>query len=295
MNLDLLINTLKTDKKNTKILLEALLILDLIYKDKNTFYKNTQITKDYFLYYSNTYCGDVFLHRKEMLKNGVNSMKDLVINGEKDIRKSKNPEKWADVSKKFLEQEQKNLLKEYVLNIVKNLKEYPNIKNMLDLGCSAGILGLEIVKSHQNMKGVLFDFPLVTNTALDNIKEYSLESRVSILNGNIQNDDLGGPYDLIWCSNVFYFLDNKEEVIKKIYKALSPKGVLISAHVEIGERSKEYEDSFFYFLSLNLQGRKILKPMELSKTFEAIGFNKINSFTSSDFPMTETQIHIVRK
>lgn len=285
---------LNTNMKNTYTLLNALVMLELVYKDKN-FFQNTDITKKYFVQDSQEYCGDVFLHRKEMLNHGRKAMLNLIIDGAQDIAKAKNPKKWATASKRFLKQEQSHLISKNVTEIIKNLKEFPNLTKMLDLGCASGILGLEIVKSHPNMEGVLFDFPDVMEITSNHISEYSLENRVSILSGNIQNDYIGEGYDLIWCSNVFYFLENKESVFEKVFNALNPGGIFISAHVEIGDDCEEYEDSFFYFLGLNLQGRNILSPMELSNSLKNIGFRYINSYTSYEFPMTPTQIHIAKK
>jgi len=294
MNLEVLIENINTDEKNTKILLDALVMLELVYRNNN-FYKNTKVTKDYFIYGSSTYCGDVFLYRKDMLNHIRKSMSELVLNGTADIVKSKSPKMWKSASKGFLKQEQKNLISKYVVNLVQNLKEFPKMKKILDLGCASGILGLEIVKSHTRVKGVLFDFPDVTEVASKNIQKYGFEDRVSVLSGDIGHDDIGSGYDLIWCSNIFYFLEDKEEVIQKMYDALNPNGVLISAHVEVGEEKNQYEDSFFYFLGLDLQGRDILTPMELSNIFEEKGFRSINSYSTSNMPMTPTQIHIVKK
>ena len=294
VNLELLVKHLNSHTKNTNILLEALVMIDLVYKE-NGFYKNTKITKKHFVYDTPTYCGDVFLHRNEMLNNGRKIMSKLIIQGSENISMAKQPNKWANASKKFLKQEQSNLISKNVVEIVRNLKEFTKMTKILDLGCASGVLGLEIVKSHPTVKGVLFDFPDVTNIVSKHIQEYGLEKRVSVLSGDIQYDNIGIDYDLIWCSNIFYFLDNKEETLKKIYKALNPNGILISAHVEIGEEPKEYEDSFFYFLGLNLQGKEILKPMELTNSLENTGFRTITSYTSSNFPMTPTQIHIAKK
>lgn len=285
---------INTNIKNTYTLLKALVMLELVYKDEE-FFKNTNLTKKYFVNASQEYCGDVFLHRKEMLDHGRKAMSKLILDGAKDIAMAKSPKKWATASKRFLKQEQSNLISKSVVQIIKSLKEFPCMTKILDLGCASGILGLEIVKSHPNMEGVLFDFPDVMEITSTHIKEYSLENRVSILSGNIQNDYIGEGYDLIWCSNVFYFLEDKKSVFRKIFEALKPGGILISAHVEVGDDFEEYGDSFFYFLGLNLQGRNILSPMELSNSFENIGFRYINSYTSYEFPMTPTQIHIVKK
>ena len=54
------------------------------------------------------------------------------------------------------------------------------------------------------------------------------------------------------------------------------------------------EASFFYFLFLNLQGKKSLKQENLKKDFKDVGFKSITTLRREDFPMTPNYIHIVR-
>lgn len=288
-----LASKLNCDLENTKILLDALVMLNLIYRE-NKIYKNEKISKKYFVSTSLNYSGDIFLHKKEMLTIAQNSLEGFIKGGKNILTDMKHEKKWADSAKKNLKQEQKSLVCEAVVSLVNNLKEFPKMKKILDLGCSSGILGLEIVKSHPSLCATLFDYKEVTDIAKENIIEYKLENRAKILSGDIQEDDIGQGYDLIWCSNIFYFLKNKEEVIKKIYNALNPNGILVSSHVEIDKRNKTHEDNFFYFLSLSLQGRDVLKPIELSYVFEEVGFRSINSYTTFEL-LTPTQIYIVKK
>jgi len=285
---------LELHEHNTKVLLDGLVFLDILYKE-GEFYKNEALTKKFFIYDSNSYCGDVFLHRKEMLNYGSKMLKDLLREGNEKLKDSKHPKKWAGAAKKTLRQEQENLISKVALKHITKLKEFSSCKKMLDLGCSSGIVGLEIVKNHPNLKGVLYDYKEVTQVVDEHIKEYALEDRVTTLSGDIQTDDIGSGYDLIWCSNIFYFFKDKKEVIKKIYEALNPNGVLVSVHVEIDETNKTAINEFFYFLFLNMQERGILRPYELSDIFEEVGFRSINSYTTLDMPMTKSQIHIVKK
>jgi len=268
--------------------------MDLLQLD-NEVYTNTDISKQFFVYGSVQYCGDVYLNRKEMLNSARKMTASLVKNGSGKMLDSKHPKRWASAAKGSLKQEQKNLISPVATNTVKNLKEFNSINKMLDLGCSSGIIGLEITKSHPTMQGVLFDYKEVTEVAKEHIKEYDLEKRVTTLNGDIEFDDIGSEYDLIWCSNIFYFFKNKKEVIQKIYDALSPNGVLVSAHVEINNNNIQDKISYFYFLFLNMQKRNKLEPMELSNIFEDVGFKSINSYTNHDMPMTPFQIHIAKK
>ncbi|MFX4230521.1 class I SAM-dependent methyltransferase [Aliarcobacter butzleri] len=281
------------NEHKTKILLDSLVFMELldINQDK---YLNTKFAKESFIYGASSYCGDVFLHRKQLAENGKKMMKSI-FEEKKELKDMKTAKLWANASKKFLKQEQKNLIAPMAVDIIKNLKEFSSLNKMLDLGCSSGVIGLEITKNHPNIKTILFDYEEVTNITKEHIKEYNLQNRVFVLSGDIEKNDIGKNYDLIWCSNIFYFFKDKKEVIKKIYDALNPNGILVSCHVEIDTKNSLDENSFFYFLSLNLQGKNILKPMELSDIFEEVGFKSINSYTTYKTPMTPSQIHICKK
>lgn len=286
-------NSLNIREHKIKVLLDSLVYMELLEKKENRYF-NTPFSKEFFIYGTSSYCGDVFLHRKQLIENGKKMINSLMQNDVK-IEDKKVPKLWANASKIFLKQEQKNLITPIALNIIKNLKEFNSFKTMLDLGCASGIIGLEITKNHPTLKTVLFDYEEVINIAKQHIKEYTLEDRVSVLSGDIEKNDIGKNYDLIWCSNIFYFLKDKKRVIQKIYNALNPNGIIVSCHVEIDTKNILDENSFFYFLSLNLQGKNILKPMELSDIFEEVGFKSINSYTNFDTPICQSQIHICRK
>ncbi|RXJ79782.1 methyltransferase [Arcobacter sp. F2176] len=285
---------INTHEENTEILLDSLIFLELVTKVQEI-YVNTQITRKFFIIGKESYCGDVFLHRKELL-NKANKMLSLLIKEGNDlIKDSTHPEKWAEAAKENLKQEQKNLIAPFALNIVKELKEFKNFNKMLDLGCSSGIVALEFVKNYPSLNAVCFDYKEVTDVVKTHIKEYKLENKVNVLSGDIEEDDIGNKYDLIWCSNVFYFLKDRDQLIKKLYDALNPNGVLVTCHIEKNDKNIICENSFFYFLFLNLQGKKYLKEDHLISTFKRVGFKNIESFENKDFPMTPIQIHILKK
>lgn len=281
------------NEHKTKILLDSLVFMELLEINQDK-YLNTKFAKESFIYGTSSYCGDIFLHRKQLAENSKKMMKSM-FEEKKELEEIKIAKLWADASKKFLKQEQKNLIAPMAVDIIKNLKEFSSLNKMLDLGCASGVIGLEITKNHPNIKTTLFDYEEVTNIVKEHINEYNLQNRVFVLSGDIEKNDIGKNYDLIWCSNIFYFFKDKKEVIKKIYDALNPNGILVSCHVEIDTKNSLDENSFFYFLSLNLQGKNILKPMELSDIFEEVGFKSINSYTTHKTPMTPSQIHICKK
>ena len=124
----------------TKILLDSLIFMELldINQDK---YLNTKFAKEAFIYGTSSYCGDIFLHRKQLTENGKKMMKSM-FEEKKELEEIKIAKLWADASKKFLKQEQKNLIAPMAVDIIKNLKEFSSLNKMLDLGCASGIIGL---------------------------------------------------------------------------------------------------------------------------------------------------------
>ena len=62
------------NEHKTKILLDSLVFMELldINQDK---YLNTKFAKESFIYGASSYCGDVFLHRKQIDENGKKMMK----------------------------------------------------------------------------------------------------------------------------------------------------------------------------------------------------------------------------
>jgi SAM-dependent methyltransferase len=285
---------LNLDAYNTKVFLDGLVLLNLLEKHQ-TLYSNKAIAKEHFIFGSSNYCGDVFLHRKEMLNHGKRMLEKLLKEGNTQKKESRQPLKWANAAKKFLKQEQKIFVVKPALEIITKLPEFHCCKKMLDLGCSSGLVGLELLKCHPSLKAIFFDYEEVTQVVKKHINEYEMDSRAKTLSGDIQSDDIGKNYDLIWGSSIFYFMSNKQEVLEKIYKALNPGGLFVSLHVEIDEKDFSKINDYFYFLFLNMQKRNLLKPKELPMLLEKVGFQTTHSFCDTKNPMATSQIYIAKK
>ena len=109
---------------------------------------------------------------------------------------------------------------QWAAEMVSQLPEFPSFQKMLDLGGGPGIIGIAIVASHPNMKGVIFDLPAMVKASETFIKEYEMEDRMEVLGGDYNHDSIGGGYDLVLASACLYFgKDNMDSLMKKIYDA----------------------------------------------------------------------------
>lgn len=282
---------LSLDESNLKILLNGLIFMDLLYLEGQT-YKLSKISLDYFKSNSPLYVGDMFIFRDSMVKK-ANTLTSKFLQLNKPKMPQNREKMWAMASSKSIKQEQ-ILRKEFAKDTLLALKDFPKSGKILDLGCSSGLSIIETIKNRPNLELVLFDYKEVIEVAKENIKNYDFKDRILTLSGDINKDDIGENYDLIWCSHVIYFLKDKGEILRKIYKALKPNGIFVSYHTEM-KSGKKFEDNFFYFLHLAMQNRQILKPLELVEKLENIGFKSIVSFENHHDLATSSQITIGRK
>ena len=116
-------------------------------------------------------------------------------------------------------------------DLVSRLPEFPKMEKMLDLGAGPGIFTIAFVSRHPTMTGVAFDQPAVAECARDYIRDFGLSERIQAVGGDFIGGSIGSGYDLVWSSAALNFARfQMEPLMKKIYDALNPGGVMISFH-----------------------------------------------------------------
>jgi len=287
-------NILNFSNKNSKIFLDSLVVLKLL-KYKDNYYKNSSLAKKYFVSSSEYYLGDMFLYRKEYFEFYQKNLFDLLQTETITDINLQDETQWATISQSYFFQEQKTILSELVVDIVKNLREYGKIKKILDVGCSAGVLSLELLKANKDFEAVLFDFEKVIKQSKKNIKKYKLEDRVCTLAGDIQKDELKDKYDLVLCSNILHLLEKKEEVLTKIYNSLNQDGILLIIQSNYMDYSTNSVDNHFYNLSSMVSEDKYIQNYPSIDMILNSGFKSVHSFVSDRFAAQNTKIYIVKR
>lgn len=278
---------------NTKIFLDALVHLKLL-KHKDTLYKNSSFSKKYFVSFSKYYMGDVFLYRQEYLGLSQEQILKLLKSKNREKMELQNPKVWAKASKKYFYQEQKILLSDFVIDTVKQINKSKNIKKVLDIGCSSGVVTLELLKANSDFEAVLFDFEDVIKETKKNIKNYNLNKRASTLCGDVQKDDIKNGYDLVICSNILHLLEQKEKVLQKIYQSLNKNGILFIVQSNILDFT-EGKNSYFYNLIPRLYDEDYSKKCLFADTLLSAGFRNVDSFKSNKLLAFDAKIFIARR
>lgn len=218
---------LHTNPKNTKVLLDGLAAINLLQKSQGI-YQNTSISQKFLVKGNQTYLGSMFKFMS-LSDTVLENLTAYVINGPPP--KSDSPpfsdEMLAQTTSMMANIERAGDAQQMV-KIVTKLPEFVYFRKMLDLGGGPGIIGMAIVDSHPNMKGVILDLPSVIKITKTFIKECKMQERIETLGRDYNNDPIGKDYDLIVTCNSLQFASDINLVMKKIFDSLNQKGVLVS-------------------------------------------------------------------
>ena len=102
-------------------------------------------------------------------------------------------------------------------------------RTLVDIGGGPGIYAIEFVRHWPELEVTILDSPEALEVARENVDTASLADRIHLLPGDAFSDDLGGPYDAIFISNVIhiYSAEDNQLLIQRCSENLAPGGLLI--------------------------------------------------------------------
>lgn len=101
--------------------------------------------------------------------------------------------------------------------------------SMLDLAGGPATYSAVFLKAHAQLRATLFDRAAVIALAREKVVAAGLQDRFSYITGDCLSDDYGGPYDLIFLSNIVHSFSPEQNaaVVRRAYDALAPGGSII--------------------------------------------------------------------
>jgi len=103
-------------------------------------------------------------------------------------------------------------------------------ERVLDLGGAAGTFARALIADHPRATAVVYELPHAAEEARRIHRARGWDDRMRVTEGDFRAaPDLGGPYDVVFASNVFHLLDPAaaKELVAKIARALAPRGRLV--------------------------------------------------------------------
>ena len=111
-------------------------------------------------------------------------------------------------------------------------------RRLLDLGGGTGSYSIALCEANPNLKAVVADQkePLIIARPL--VEEHNLQDRITLLEGDFFDTDLGENYDVVLISGVVLIKQEEDcrRLIKLAYELLAPEGmIIIQDYMRIGD------------------------------------------------------------
>ena len=265
---------------NTRMLLDALFSLGFVKKNADG-YVNAPETGQYLVVSSEDYAGGFLT---TYMQEGLAPL-DVA----KLVREGPDPAGMGQMDQQLdftrfgdaFRAAQRGCRQQEVLRIIRSLPENERLRNVLDIGCNAGLLGLAVIADMPERKGVLFDKPPLQPVIEGSIAQMGLTDRARAQGGDFLTDDLGGGYDLILAISVMLFAKGDlPAFLKKLYDALEPGGVAVSIGEGVNPDFSGPWDMVMGYLPYWFQGMDLaLRKGEIEAAAKEAGFRETETRT----------------
>ncbi len=216
-------NKLNADLRGLRMLLNALVAMDLLIKKDNRFYTD-QAARNFLDRSSPQYIGHMILHHHHLVPSW--SQLDQAVQTGKKLRP---PVTVSDEQRReaFL-MGMYNLASQQAPQIASQI-DLARRRRLLDLGGGPGTYAIHFCKQYRKLKAVVFDLPSTQPFAEETIHRHDLSDRIQFLEGDYLTDDIEGCYDVIWISHILHAESPAtcEKLIEKAVAALEPGGALL--------------------------------------------------------------------
>lgn len=206
---------------------------------------------------------------------------------------------WAQAAKAQIFEEQRAVTVPALRRLFDTVSalDIPNSQALhcLDLGAGAGLISIALMQRFPQATGVAFDFPETAQVAQANIHHAGLEERLAVQSGNLNHTFPMGQFDLIWCSSVLHFLDDRERVLQQIATSLNPNGLLLLLHAEHSPNASQSAQVLPFYVPMMMKGNYLPSAGEVPEWLKSVGLELIHSEDVTDFPMAPVRLHCFRK
>jgi hypothetical protein len=102
-------------------------------------------------------------------------------------------------------------------------------RTLVDLGGGPATYAVHFCRAYPKLEATVIDFRGSLGVAREVVAEYRLEDRVTLREGNILADPLGGPYDAALVSNIVHGedLETNRRLMRRVSGALAPGGTIV--------------------------------------------------------------------
>lgn len=166
---------------------------------------------------------------------------------------------------------------------VRVAREFPleDGERLLDLGGGPGTYAAEWAARYPGAKVSLFDLPETTRITRKILAEKGASGTIEILSGDFTKDPIGGPYDLVWISQILHAFSERDciRLLRKVRGALAPKGRVAVQEflLDEGKTSPAGPALFSLHMVAVTEGGRSYTAGEIAVLLETAGFRKVRA------------------
>ena len=224
---DALAARLEADRRGMRILCDALAALGLLVKEGGA-YRCSPAAAEYLLYTSPATKVPMLLHGAKLYERWAGLL-DAVKTGVPVPDDRIDPRLWGDEG--GFARAMGAIGRESAVmaaDALARLGLLSGARALLDIGGGPGVYAVEMVRRSPTLRATVLDRPDTLEVAQVNVEEAGLADRVTLLPGDAFQDDLGGPYDLVFTSNFLHIFgpEANRRLIRRAAEVLAPGGHL---------------------------------------------------------------------
>jgi len=263
---------IKTDRRATEILLDAVTALGLLTKTGSK-YRNTLLAAIFLVKKSPWYQGNMLSHSDTLWKTW-SGLDEVLKTGMPNRTRERHHES-------FIRAMHDNAV--FRVKDVITAVDVRGIKKALDLGGGPGTYSIEMAR--QGVSVTLFDQP-DTMVVAKKIVKASTGKNIEYLGGNFHSDDIGSGYDLVFISQIVHSLSINESMalLKKSYNALNPGGKIAIQEFFLGkDRAHPVPGALFSVnMLVNTTAGRCYTMQEMKTWLIKTGFRSIKETSLGD-------------
>jgi (2Fe-2S) ferredoxin/SAM-dependent methyltransferase len=234
---------LETDPRATDMLLNALVALDLLVKESDTF-RNERVSDRYLRDGSRDDARQSLMHSVHLWTRW-STLTECVRKGTSVTHKpmDQRDESWT---KAFIAAMHRNA--SLRANQVARVLATEKYTRVLDVGGGSGAYAMAFAQSQEHVTAEVFDLPSVIPLTRQYIEKAGLSDRVTTREGDLHNDEFGNGYDLVFISAICHMLspEDNRKLLTKAFNALAPHGkVVIQDFILNPDRTSPYTAALF--------------------------------------------------
>lgn len=150
---------------------------------------------------------------------------------------------------------------------------------MLDLGGGAGTNAIAFCQVYPEVAATVFDLPATLKLTEKTVRQAGLESRISLIPGDFNTDQLGGPYDLVLMSDILHYQTSETNaaLVQKVFTHLVPGGRLIikDRFLDEGGTGPAWTTAFAVHILVNTQQGGCYKAADAIEWMTKAGFASV--------------------